>query len=70
MERSVWKNIELNLLKSFATKQNIPEHATHYIEQLIIRATERCGTFDKKYKLCIECEGAVECYELHREVLK
>lgn len=46
MERSLWKNQELNRLELFARKQNIPENTKNYIEQLIIRASKYCGTFD------------------------
>ena len=46
MERRLWKDQELNRLESFSNQQNIPENTKDYIEQLIVRASEYCGTFE------------------------
>ncbi len=45
MERTIWKYQELNRLESFARQQKIPENTKDYIEQLIVRASKCCGTF-------------------------
>ncbi|MCK5013522.1 MAG: hypothetical protein KAS66_06855 [Candidatus Omnitrophica bacterium] len=47
MERSLWKDQELNRLESFAESQKIPENTKDYIEQLIVRAGKHCGTFEQ-----------------------
>lgn len=45
MERSLWKDQELNRLESFAESQNISKNTVDYITQLIVRAGKYCGTF-------------------------
>lgn len=46
MERSIWKDQELNRLESFVKQQNISENTKDYIEQLIVRASKYCGAFE------------------------
>ena len=45
MERSLWKDQELNRLESFVKQQKIPENTKDYIEQLIVRGGKYCGTY-------------------------
>lgn len=44
MERSLWKDQELNRLESFVKSQKVTENTKDYIEQLIVRAGKYCGT--------------------------
>lgn len=45
MERSLWKDQELNRLESFAESQKVPKNTVDYIKQLIVRAETYCGTY-------------------------